>query len=256
MTAVILAGGKGTRLRPFTVTIPKPLLPLGDMPILEVVIRQLAAAGFSRVVLTLGHMAHLFTALIGDGSQWGIRVEICVEDEPLGTAGPLRLIPDLEDDFIVMNGDLLTTLDYRALVAEHVAQRAWGTIATTTRQVDIVYGVIEERPDGTLDRYNEKPTIYYAVGMGINVLSRHCLEFIPAAGRYDMPQLMTAMKDAGKRVVCRRTDCYWQDIGLFDDYERASADFAADPLRFLPASPHSGPPAPARPRNPAPTRPR
>lgn len=233
MMAVILAGGKGTRLKPFTISIPKPLLPLGDVPILEIVIRQLAAAGVSRVVLTLGHMAHLFTALIGDGSRWGIKVEHCIEHEPLGTAGPLRLVPDLEDDFIVMNGDLLTTLDYRALVETHVARGAWGTIATTRRQVDIVYGVIEAGADGLLERYSEKPTIAYSVGMGINVLSRRALDYVPPAGRFDMPQLMTAMHQDGRPVLCHATDCYWQDIGLFDDFERANADFTADPGRFL-----------------------
>jgi NDP-sugar pyrophosphorylase family protein len=143
MMAIILAGGKGTRLKPFTISIPKPLLPLGDVPILEVVLAQLAGYGVSRVVLTLGHMAHLFAALIGDGSRWGIRVEHCVENEPLGTAGSLRLIPDLDDDFLVMNGDLLTTLDYRGFMEYHVSRQAWGTIATTKRQVPIQYGVIE-----------------------------------------------------------------------------------------------------------------
>ena len=150
MMAIILAGGKGTRLKPFTISIPKPLLPLGDLPILEIVIRQLAAAGCSRVVLTLGHLAHLFTAFIGDGSRWGIRIEHLIEDEPLGTAGCLRLISGLEDDFIVMNGDLLTTLDYRKLLDDHIVRDNWATIATTNRHVDIGYGVIEADPTGSL----------------------------------------------------------------------------------------------------------
>jgi len=234
MTAVILAGGRGTRLKPFTMTIPKPLLPLGDTPILEIVIRQLAAAGFRRIVLTLGHMAPLFTALIGDGSRWGVQMEFCHEEEPLGTAAPLLRIPGLSDDFLVMNGDLLTTVDYRQLLALHVARDAWGTIATTRRQVDVLYGVIEANEDGTLNRYVEKPTISYAVGMGINILSVRSLEFIPRTGRFDMPDLMIAMQRAGKRVICHATDCYWQDIGLLDDYERASSDFVAHPGRFLP----------------------
>jgi NDP-sugar pyrophosphorylase family protein len=240
MMAIILAGGKGTRLKPFTVSIPKPLLPLGDMPILEIVLAQLAGAGVSRVVLTLGHMAHLFTALIGDGSRWGIRVEHCMENEPLGTAGSLRLIPNLHDDFIVMNGDLLTTLDYRRLLDYHVTKGAWGTIATTRRQVDIQYGVIEASMDGLLERYTEKPTISYSVGMGVNVLSRRCLDYLPAHGRFDMPELMTAMHAAGKAVHCYQTDCYWQDIGLFDDYERANADFVAEPARFLTVAREAG----------------
>jgi NDP-sugar pyrophosphorylase family protein len=186
------------------------------------------------VVITLGHLAHLFSATVGDGSRFSIQVRYCREDEPLGTAGPLRLIPDLPEDFLVMNGDLLTTLDYRALVATHRARGAWGTIALHRRAVRVDYGVVESEPGGRLRDYVEKPTIPYAVSMGVNVLSRRSLEFIPAAGKFDMPQLLMALHRAGKPVYCVESDCYWQDIGRFDDYEQASADFAAEPGRFLP----------------------
>jgi NDP-mannose synthase len=236
MMAVILAGGKGTRLKPFTMTIPKPLLPLGDVPILEVVLRQLAAAGIRRVVVTLGHMAHLFVAGIGDGSRFGLKIDYCFEDEPLGTAGPIRLVQDLEDDFLVMNGDLLTTLDFRDLVKTHVSHAAWGTIALHKREVKIDYGVVETTPEGQLSQYIEKPTMHYEVSMGINVLSRRCVDFIPASGPFQMPELMMAMRDAGKTVLCYKTDCYWQDIGRFDDYQQASADFVESQSRFLPSS--------------------
>jgi NDP-sugar pyrophosphorylase family protein len=221
-------------------TIPKPLLPLGDVPIIEIVLRQLAAAGLQRVVLTLGHMAHLFSALVGDGKRFGLRIEYCTEDQPLGTAGPLRLIGDLEDDFLVMNGDLLTTFDYGRLLETHRREEAWGTIALHAREAKIDYGVVETGPDGRLEKYVEKPVIPYDVSMGINVLSRRCLEFIPATGKFDMPELMLAMRRAGKKVICCRTDCYWQDIGRFDDYQRASADFVADAARFLPEARASG----------------
>jgi NDP-mannose synthase len=236
MMAVILAGGKGTRLKPFTMTIPKPLLPLGDVPILEVVLRQLAEEGIVRVVLTLGHMAHLFSASFGDGSRFGIRLDYRIEPEPLGTAGPLRLIDDLEDDFLVMNGDLLTTLSYGELISLHREHRAWGTIALHRREVKVDYGVVRTTPTGLLDEYIEKPTIPYDVSMGINVLSRRCLDYIPRSGKFDMPQLMLAMCRAGKPVVCYKSDCYWQDIGRFDDYQTASADFSADPARYLHAA--------------------
>ena len=232
--AVILAGGKGTRLKPYTITIPKPLLPLGDIPILEVVISQLAAAGISRVVLTLGHMAHLFTASFGNGNRLGVEIEYYEEEKPLGTAGPLRLIKDLDDDFIVMNGDILTTINYRHLFEKHVSQKAWGTIALSMRKVNIDYGVIETTDDDILQDYIEKPSIPYSVSMGIYILSRRCLEYIPEKGKFDMPQLMLAMRRAGKPVLCYDSECYWQDIGRFDDYQQASADFAADPSRFLP----------------------
>lgn len=236
MDAVILAGGKGTRLRPFTMTIPKPLLPLGDVPIVEVVIRQLAAAGFQRVVLTLGHMGPMLSLVLGDGGRLGVSIEYCYEESPLGTAGPLRLIENLSDPFLVMNGDLLTTLDFGALVAHHRASGAAATIATSQREVHIDYGVIETDGAGRLGAYREKPTIGYQVSMGINVLSREAIAHIPADGPFDMPALMLRLRDAGRPVACHPTTCYWQDIGRFDDYQRASEDFTAEPGRFLPGS--------------------
>jgi NDP-sugar pyrophosphorylase family protein len=234
MMAVILAGGKGTRLRPFTINIPKPLLPIGDIPILELVLAQLSAAGFNRVVITLGHMAHLFIATIGDGSRWNIQIEYSIEDKVLGTAGPLHKISNLDENFLVMNGDLLTTLDYRALFELHQSKHGSATLALHKRVVNIDYGVIVAGDDGYMKEYIEKPTIPYTVGMGINILSRECLKFIPPDEKFDMPQLMTAMYRAGKKIFCYETDCYWQDIGRLEDFEHASADFEENPDRFLP----------------------
>lgn len=236
MMAIILAGGLGTRLKPFTVTIPKPLLPLGNMPILEVVVHQLVAAGVDRIVLTLGHMAPFFTAFLDSWAPKNVKIEYYIEQTPLGTAGSLGLIKDLEDDFLVMNGDILTTIDFRAFVSTHKQRDAWGTIALSRRDVNIDYGVVETTSDNLLRSYIEKPSIPYYVSMGINVLTRRCLEYIPEGQKFDMPQLMLAMKEAGKTVVCYKTDCYWQDIGRFDDYQQASDDFAKSPLRFMPQS--------------------
>ncbi len=234
MMAVVLAGGKGTRLKPFTFSIPKPLLPLGNVPILEVVIRQLAAAGADRVALMLGHMAPLVQAAIGAGERFGLRIEHVIEEDPLGTAGPLRLFGNIPEDILVMNGDILTTLDYAQLMEAHRRSGAWGTITLSSRSVHIDYGVVETTGDSTLARYIEKPSIPYEVSMGINVLSRRCLDLIPEGKRFDMPQLMLAIRDSGHVVACQRTDCYWQDIGRFDDYQQASSDFVASPGRFLP----------------------
>lgn len=235
--AVILAGGLGTRLKPFTMTIPKPLLPLGETPILEVVLRQLSNAGFGRVVLTLGYMAPVFSALIGTGEKWGIQVDYCREEKPLGTAGSLRLadaIGDgLPDDFLVMNGDLLTDLPFGELLEFHRARGAAGTIALSQREVRIDYGVIEADASGAFTDYREKPTIKYDVSMGINVLSRRSLAHVPDGRRFDMPDLMLALHRAGKAVHCFRSGDYWQDIGRFEDYQRASEDFVQNPQRFL-----------------------
>lgn len=234
MMAVILAGGKGVRLKPFTMVIPKPLLPIGDLPIIEVVIRQIAAAGIKRIALMLGHMAQLFIATFGDGSRWGVNIEYYIEDEPLGTAGSLKMLKKPEKHLLVMNGDILTTLDYRRIVDYHDANNASGTIAVTLRKAHIDYGVIIKTKEGFLHEYREKPVLEYDVSMGINVLSSESLSFIPSENKFDIPHLMTALKSAGKRVACYQTDCYWQDIGRFEDYEQASADFVNDPKIFLP----------------------
>lgn len=237
MLAVILAGGKGTRLKPFTMTIPKPLLPLGDVPILDVILQQLGANGFRRVILTLGHMAPLFRAHFGEGAPYGLSIEYLREDQPLGTAAPLRQLGDLSDDFLVMNGDLLTDLSFDDLVAAHRKSGAAGTISIAQRQEKVDYGVIEMDVDGTFLDYREKPVLPYYVSMGINILSPRALRHIPPEGRFDMPELMMALHRAGERVHCYRASCYWQDIGRFDDYTRASEDFISNPTRFLPARP-------------------
>jgi NDP-sugar pyrophosphorylase family protein len=236
MMAIILAGGRGTRLKPFTVSIPKPLMPLGDDPILEIVIRQLKAAGIERIVLSLGHMAYFFTTFIERWQTYSVKIETCLEDQPMGTAGSIGLVRNLEETFLVMNGDLLTTLDYRALIDAHLKHDAWGTIAMATREHKVDYGVVHAKKDGTLDAYEEKPVLTYDVSMGINVLSRRCLEFVPKGKKLDIPDLMTAMSNAGKTVLCHKTACYWQDIGRMDDFEQASADYLENPGRFLPPS--------------------
>lgn len=236
MLAVILAGGKGTRLKPFTMTIPKPLLPLGDVPVLEIVLRQLAVDGFTKVVLTIGPMSPLFVANFGDGSEFGLSIEYIRELEPLGTAAPLRQIPNLPDDFLVMNGDLLTDLSFRELFDAHCRIDAEATVAVIERKERIDYGLIQLADDGSFLDYKEKPIVAHYVSMGINVLTKRALDLIPPTGHFDMPDLMLALHRAGRQVYCHRTECYWQDIGRFDDYTRASNDFVHDSARFLRAS--------------------
>ena len=232
MMAVVLAGGLGMRLRPYTMNIPKPLLPLGDTPTMDIVLHQLVSHGFDRVVITLGHLPELVKAFLGDGSRFGLSIDYQVEDQPLGTAGPLRLVEELDDTFLVMNGDLLTTIDYRALVEDVSEHDAGATIALARRQVNIDYGVVHTTEAGTLERYEEKPVLDYYVSTGVYALSRRAVSQIPE-GRFDMPSLMSSLIEGGDTVRCLKTEAYWQDIGRFDDYERASADFTADPDRFL-----------------------
>lgn len=235
MQAIILAGGKGTRLRPYTSTFPKPLMPIDDMPILEIVLRQLARHGFDRIVITTGHLAELVRLFCGDGSKWGIRIEYSHEEEPLGTAGPLALVADkLDEHFLVMNGDLLTTLNYRKAFEAHVAAGTLASVSLYRRQVKIDFGVIEEGPVGSVGNYVEKPTFDFSVSMGINFFSRGVMKHLEPGKRLDIPELIMRLKAAGERVACYREDCYWLDIGRAEDYQIATDEFVKRRAEFLP----------------------
>lgn len=233
MQAVILAGGQGTRLRPYTTVLPKPLMPIGDMPILEVVLRQLKRAGIGRVTLAVSYLAELIEAFCGDGARFGLEVRYSREDRMLSTAGPLRLVPDLDDTFLVMNGDVLTTLDYAALIRHHRDRGATATLAMHRRTVRIDYGVVETGADGTLERYIEKPEYHYAVSMGVNVLEPRALEHIAPGEALGMPDLMLRLRDAGEKVLAYEEACTWLDIGRKDDYEEALEVFEENRSRFL-----------------------
>jgi NDP-sugar pyrophosphorylase family protein len=233
MQAVILAGGKGTRLQPYTTVLPKPLMPVGDYPILEVVIRQLKRCGFARIVLTVGYHYELFRAFFRNGKRWGVDIEYSLEEQPLGTAGPLRLIKGLDENFLVMNGDTLTDIDYKDLFDYHSRTGSAMTIATKKRKVRIDYGVIEQGKNKSLKSYTEKPEIAYTVSMGVNVLTRRALEIIPKKKRYDMPDLVHELIRKNLPVTCYHFDGYWLDIGRPDDYRIAVEYFTENEHRFL-----------------------
>ena len=234
MQAVILAGGKGRRLRPYTTVLPKPLMPLGDMPIIEVVLRQLAASGFDQVTVAVGYLAELMMAYCGDGSKFGLKLSYSREEEPLGTAGPLALIDGLDDTFLVMNGDVLTSLDLRGLVERHRGSGAAATIATHQRQQQINYGIIENDEESRVTAYIEKPTYRYQVSMGIYVLEPAVLGFIPRGQYLDLPDLVRQLMAAGRPVLAHPFDGYWLDIGRHDDYEQAVEEFEGMRARLLP----------------------
>ncbi len=235
--AVLLAGGRGTRLRPLTVTIPKPLLPLGERPIIDVLIAQLAAAGVRRVHVLLGYLAPLMLAFLGDGSRWGVSLVSATEDAPLGTAGGLRLLRGLGDDFYVVNGDTLTDLDFAGMAAAHRDADAWATLFTPWVDELVDYGVVSiDDATGALAGYVEKPRRGYHVSSGVYVLSQRILALIPPEGPFDMPDLIRAAMGQGRKVLAHRPGAYWKDIGRLDHYEAASRDFEADPARFLPGA--------------------
>lgn len=234
MRAVILAGGKGRRLRPFTTVLPKPLMPLGEMPIVEVVLRQLAAHGFDDVTLAVGYLAELMMAYCGDGSKFGLRVRYSREERPLGTAGPLALVDGLDDTFLVINGDVLTTLDMRAMLAQHRASGAAATIATHQRHQQINYGIIESDGDSRVTAYIEKPVQHYQVSMGLYMLEPSVLTRIAPGEYLDLPDFVRQLMADGQPVMAYPFDGYWLDIGRHDDYEQAVEEFEAMQAQLLP----------------------
>jgi len=234
MKAVILAGGKGTRLAPYTRILPKPLMPIGEMPVLEVLIRQLTREGVDEVVLTVGHLAGILRAFFNDGQEFGVKISYSYEGHPLGTAGPLSLVPDLTDTFVVMNGDVLTTLRIRDLVKFHQEQGAAATIAMHRRKVRIDLGVILTNNGPDVVGYIEKPTYDYAVSMGIYVFEPRVLSYIPCGEFLDFPNLVHKLLGAREKIVGYPFDGYWQDLGRPDDYEQANSDFERMKAEFLP----------------------
>ena len=237
MRAIVLAGGRGSRLRPYTVVLPKPLMPVGDRPVLDIVVRQLRRAGFERLTVATGYLAELIEAFLGDGGSYGIAVDYFREATPLGTAGSLALIEGLEQPFLVMNGDVLTDLDYSRLLADHAASDAIATIATRRREVEVQLGVLHfgNPLDATrLTDYDEKPLIEYEASMGVYCFSPRVSEHIVPGEPLDFPELILRLIAAGEIVRGWRSTAYWLDIGSHDDYERAQEEFERVRHRLLP----------------------
>jgi NDP-mannose synthase len=237
MRAIILAGGHGTRLRPYTTVIPKPLLPVGDTPILEIVIRQLAHHGFDRITLSLGYMAEYFRLFVDhrESLRRLVRIEAVEEERPTGTAGSLSAIPDLESPFLVMNGDLLTDLDYGQLIAFHKQSGSVLTIAAQNKTVDIDLGVIDADEEGRVTAYTEKPRLPYLISMGVYVYQTDVLRHIPKGGYLDFPDLVLKLLAGGEKVSIFRNDALWLDLGRVEDLRQATDVFLAHRQRFLPS---------------------
>jgi NDP-mannose synthase len=246
MRAVILAGGLGTRLRPYTTVIPKPLVPIGDRPVLEHIIRSLVRSGVDHIDLCVNHLGELILIYLANADiPPQIRLAFHWESEPLGTAGALAMVPDLEGSFIVVNGDILTTLDYCALYEHHQREGAALTVAMHGKRVNIDLGVIEAE-DGLVTDYIEKPSLRYEVSMGAYVYDQRALEFLPD-GSCQFPDLVLRLLEAGERVAAFESDADWYDIGTVGEYERASADVERYPEKYgldpLPAPEHDVIPA-------------
>jgi len=228
MKAIILAGGRGTRLYPFTVSFPKPLMPLGEVPVLEVLMNRLIQHGITDMTLCLGHLAGLIQAYLGQRQSLASQVKLnyVIENEPTGTAGSLSLVPDLDETFLALNGDLLTNIDLGALIAYHKEKEAILTIATHKRKVKIDLGVLEFNDESVITNYLEKPETTYHVSMGIYVYEPRVLSYIPKGAYLDLPNLVLKLIQANEKVVSYVTDCLWLDIGRPDDYARAQELFS------------------------------
>lgn len=234
MRAVILAGGKGTRLRPYTAALPKPLVPVGDRSILDIVLAQLRRVGVTHVTMAVSHLAHLIMAYFGDGTQQGLKIDYSVEDKPLSTIAPLKLIRDLPETFFVMNGDVLTDLDFGALRSFHEERDADITVAMFDRDTRIDFGVLEADASGRVVAFKEKPTYHFHVSMGVYVMSRRLLEIVPDGRPFGFDHLMYACVAERRRAFVYPHRGYWLDIGRPDDYVEACEKIEELLTRLLP----------------------
>ncbi len=226
MIAVILAGGKGTRLKPYTTVLPKPLVPIGEKAILEILLSGLKKSGVTTVYLCVNHFAELIMAFLGDGSKLGLEIKYVLEDKPLGTVAPIKLIKDLPDDFLVMNGDLLTNLDFRELYDMHVNARSLLTVSTYQRTTKIDFGVIDmDKDKDTVIGFREKPVFDFEVSMGVYAMNRKVLDFVPFNEPFGFDNLMLKMLEMKQPISVNRFKGYWLDIGRPEDYEKACEDY-------------------------------
>ncbi|RHX91208.1 nucleoside-diphosphate-sugar pyrophosphorylase [Leptospira yasudae] len=223
--AIILAGGKGTRLRPYTTVLPKPLMPIGEYPILEVIVKQLVNSGFTHITMAVNHQAQLIQAFFQDGSKWNTKIDYSLEDKPLGTMGPLKLISDLPNDFLVMNGDVLTDINFSLFHKTHVESKSIFTISSKKRKQLIDYGVLQTDYQGFLTGFHEKPAQDYEVSMGVYMVNHAALDYIPKDSVFGFDNLMLKLIEINKPISVLPHGGYWLDIGRPDDYERAIDEF-------------------------------
>lgn len=223
MRAVVLAGGKGTRLKPYTTLIPKPLVPIGGTySILEILIMQLKKQGFTHVTLAVNHLSNLIMAYFGDGQKYGLEIDYSNEESELSTIGPLTLIADLPENFLVVNGDILSDLDYGALLRSHIQNRNEITVAAVRRSVDIEFGVLETSGDGRLTGFREKPRYEFSVSMGVYALHVNVVKGLQRGQRYGFDNLMADRLSTGRDVMISKFCGLWLDIGRPADYDVAN----------------------------------
>ena len=233
MQAVILAGGKGTRLQPYTTILPKPLVPVGNYPVMEIIVRQLKFYGITDIFVSTGHLAELIEAYFGNGSKYGVKIKYIRENRALSTAGPVGIIKGLENNFLLMNGDVLTNLNFRDLYDFHVKSKTAMTIATVKREILSDFGVLKINSDSDLISYAEKPKRFDYVSIGINVLNKRCIKYIPKCESIGMPDLVNKMLLQKEKIRCYRSESYWLDIGRIEDFQKAQEEIEKNEQKFL-----------------------
>lgn len=234
MRAVILAGGEGARLRPYTTVLPKPLMPVGNYPIAETLVRQLQHYGVREITFAVGYLHQLIEAYFGDGSKWGVKITYLHEDQPLGTAGPLAKLEHFTEPLLVLNGDILTDLNFSDFYKAHLDSNADISIAAFNKPVKIDLGVLATDSHNQLTDYIEKPEYCFRVSMGIYIFSPSVLPFIPADERFDFPDLVTKLLRLNRNIQTYTFTGLWLDIGRTEDYFNASEVFADNMQRLLP----------------------
>jgi NDP-sugar pyrophosphorylase family protein len=233
--AVVLAGGKGGRLAPYTTVLPKPLMPVGDLPIIDILVRQLVANGFSELIFSIGHLGGLLEAYFNDHPlrSEGVSFEWVRENTPLGTTGAIALVKNLPQNFLVLNGDILTTLDFREMFEYHVASGGMLTVASKNKQTRVQLGVLKSEGNVVTD-YVEKPVLDYEVSMGVYAYNRGVLRYVDSGEPLDFPDLVLRLIRAGETVRCFRSEDEWLDIGNIEDFTEAQKVFSESPEKYLP----------------------
>ncbi len=231
---VILAGGQGSRLRPYTTVLPKPLLPLGELPILEILIRQLKYYGLTHILISTGYLAELIESYFGKGDKWGVCIRYVREGKPLGTAGALKLATHTENNFLVLNGDVFTDMNFAAFLKWHIHQKALASIVIKERKIKGDFGVVEVGANHELKAYDEKPEHKSFLSIGVNALNIRAKNFIETGEHVGMPDLMLRIKKAKQKVCCYKIKDMWLDLGRFEDLEHAQELFARNKKKFIP----------------------
>jgi len=221
MKAIILAGGKGRRLHPFTTTIPKPLFPVGNKSILQIIIEQLRGSGITDITISIGYLGELIEAFLGNGKKYGVSIKYCREDEPLGTAGPIALIEDLNTDFLLMNGDVLTTMDFKGFIEYHRSHSKIATICCYRKKVQSTLGIVKVNNNNIVTDYLEKPVTHHLVSAGIYCFKSTVQSHIEKGERIDLPELIMRLRGKGHDVISYYLTGHWFDIGTREDLEEA-----------------------------------